>query len=98
MKYIESSDKISLKVNEAFELLNNEIIKANINKEKWLVKSSNKFVQVYSERKSISAKKRDDCYYILYKFCLLPFDIKNIKLISAISFKIKKILCNKNFF
>lgn len=34
MKYIESSDKISLKVNEAFELLNNEIIKANINKEK----------------------------------------------------------------
>lgn len=55
-------------------------------------KESNKFVQVYSERKSISAKKRDDCYYILYKFCLLPFDIKNIKLIRAISFNKKNIM------
>ena len=38
MKFIETSAKTASKVQEAFELLTNEIIKANINKEKGLEK------------------------------------------------------------
>ena len=34
MKFMETSAKTASKVQEAFELLTNEIIKANINKEK----------------------------------------------------------------
>ena len=38
MKFIETSAKTASKVQEAFELLTNEIIKANLNKEKGLEK------------------------------------------------------------
>ena len=62
MKFIETSAKTASKVQEAFELLTNEIIKANINKEKGLEKKENtKSVHLASGGKDITAKKKGCC-------------------------------------
>ena len=62
MKFIETSAKTASKVQEAFELLTNEIIKANINKEKGLEKKENtKSVHLSSGGKDITAKKKGCC-------------------------------------
>ena len=62
MKFIETSAKTASKVQEAFELLTNEIIKANINKEKGLEKKENtKSVHLASGGKDISVKKKGCC-------------------------------------
>ena len=62
MKFMETSAKTASKVQEAFELLTNEIIKANINKEKNLEKKENtKSVHLSSGVKDISAKKKGCC-------------------------------------
>ena len=60
MKFIETSAKTASKVQEAFELLTNEIIKTNINKEKGLEKKENtKSVHLSSGGEDISAKKKE---------------------------------------
>ena len=62
MKFIETSAKTASKVQEAFELLTNEIIKTNINKEKGLEKKENtKSVHLSSGGEDISAKKKGCC-------------------------------------
>ena len=62
MKFIETSAKTASKVQEAFELLTNEIIKANISKEKGLEKKENtKSVHLSSEGQVISTKKKGCC-------------------------------------
>ena len=62
MKFIETSAKTASKVQEAFELLTNEIIKTNINKEKGLEKKENtKSVHLSSEGQVISTKKKGCC-------------------------------------
>ena len=62
MKFIETSAKTASKVQEAFELLTNEIIKANISKEKGLEKKENtKSVHLSSGGEDISAKKKGCC-------------------------------------
>ena len=62
MKFLETSAKTASKVQEAFELLTNEIIKANINKEKGLEKKENtKSVHLASGGKDITAKKKGCC-------------------------------------
>ena len=59
MKFIETSAKTASKVQEAFELLTNEIIKANLNKEKGLEKKENtKAVHLSPGGSDISGKKR----------------------------------------
>ena len=62
MKFIETSAKDNTKVQEAFELLTNEIIKASINKEKGLEKKeNNKAVHLTSGGTDISGKKKGGC-------------------------------------
>ena len=62
MKFIETSAKTASKVQEAFELLTNEIIKANINKEKGLEKKDNtKSVHLSSGGQDITQKKKGCC-------------------------------------
>ena len=62
MKFMETSAKTASKVQEAFELLTNEIIKANLNKEKGLEKKeTTKAVHLSSGGKDISGKKRGGC-------------------------------------
>ena len=62
MKFLETSAKTASKVQEAFELLTNEIIKANINKEKGLEKKDNsKSVHLASGGQDITAKKKGCC-------------------------------------
>ena len=62
MKFLETSAKTASKVQEAFELLTNEIMKVNINKEKGLEKKDNtKSVHLASDGKDISQKKRGGC-------------------------------------
>ena len=62
MKFMETSAKTASKVQEAFELLTNEIIKANLNKEKGLEKKeTTKAVHLLSGGKDISGKKRGGC-------------------------------------
>ena len=60
MKFIETSAKTASKVQEAFELLTNEIIKSNLNKEKGLEKKE-KAVHLSSGGADISAKKKGCC-------------------------------------
>ena len=62
MKFIETSAKTASKVQEAFELLTNEIIKANLNKEKGLEKKDNtKSVHLSSGGQDITQKKKGCC-------------------------------------
>ena len=62
MKFIETSAKTASKVQEAFELLTNEIIKSNINKEKGLEKKENsKAVHLSAGGADISVKKKGGC-------------------------------------
>ena len=62
MKFMETSAKTASKVQDAFELLTNEIIKANINKEKGLEKKDNtKSVHLASGGQDIRAKKSGCC-------------------------------------
>ena len=62
MKFIETSTKTASKVQEAFELLTNEIIKANINKEKGMEKKDNaKTLHLSSGAQDISSKKKGCC-------------------------------------
>ena len=62
MKFIETSAKTASKVQEAFELLTNEIIKSNINKEKGLEKKENsKAVHLSAGGADISVKKKVGC-------------------------------------
>ena len=62
MKFLETSAKTASKVQEAFELLTNEIIKANINKEKGLEKKDNsKSVHLSTPAQDISSKKKGCC-------------------------------------
>ena len=62
MKFMETSAKTASKVQEAFELLTNEIIKSSINKEKGLEKKENtKAVHLTSGGKDISKKKKGCC-------------------------------------
>ena len=62
MKFMETSAKTASKVQEAFELLTNEIIKASINKEKGLEKKeNNKAVHLTSGGTDISGKKKGGC-------------------------------------
>ena len=62
MKFIETSAKTASKVQEAFELLTNEIIKANINKEKGMEKKDNaKTLYLSSGAQDISSKKKGCC-------------------------------------
>ena len=60
MKFLETSAKTATKVQEAFELLTNEIIKSNLNKEKGLEKKE-KAVHLSSGGADISAKKKGCC-------------------------------------
>ena len=62
MKFIETSAKTASKVQEAFELLTNEIIKSNINKEKGLEKKeTSKAVHLSAGGADISVKKKGGC-------------------------------------
>ena len=62
MKFIETSAKTASKVQEAFELLTNEIIKSNINKEKGLEKKENtRAVHLSPGGADISQKKNKGC-------------------------------------
>ena len=62
MKFMETSAKTASKVQEAFELLTNEIIKSNLNKEKGLEKKDNtKSVHLGDGGQDISAKRRGCC-------------------------------------
>jgi small GTP-binding protein len=62
MKFMETSAKTASKVQEAFELLTNEIIKASISKEKGLEKKeNNKAVHLSTGGTDISAKKKGGC-------------------------------------
>ena len=62
MKFMETSAKTASKVQEAFELLTNEIIKASINKERGLEKKeSPKTVHLSSTGTDISGKKKGGC-------------------------------------
>ena len=62
MKFIETSAKNDTKVQEAFELLTSEIIKANINKEKGLEKKDKaKAVHLSPKVEDISGKKSGCC-------------------------------------
>ena len=62
MKFMETSAKTASKVQEAFELLTNEIIKASINKERGLEKKeSPKTVHLSSAGTDISGKKKGGC-------------------------------------
>ena len=62
MKFMETSAKTASKVQEAFELLTNEIIKASINKEKGLEKKEpKKAVRLTSGGTDIAAKKKGGC-------------------------------------
>ena len=62
MKFIETSAKTASKVQEAFELLTTEIIKANINKEKGMEKKDNtKSVHLSSGGQDLSKKKGGCC-------------------------------------
>ena len=62
MKFIETSAKTASKVQEAFELLTNEIIKFNINKEKGMEKKDNaKTLHLSSGAQDISSKKKGCC-------------------------------------
>ena len=62
MKFMETSAKTASKVQEAFELLTNEIIKASISKEKGLEKKeNNKAVHLSTGATDISAKKKGGC-------------------------------------
>jgi Ras-related protein Rab-1A len=62
MKFMETSAKTASKVQEAFELLTNEIIKSSINKERGVEKKEKtKSVRLSSEGKDISKKKKGCC-------------------------------------
>ena len=62
MKFMETSAKTASKVQEAFELLTNEIIKASISKEKGLEKKeNNKAVHLSSRGTDIAGKKKGGC-------------------------------------
>ena len=62
MQFMETSAKTASKVQEAFELLTNEIIKASINKEKGLEKKEpKKAVRLTSGGTDIAAKKKGGC-------------------------------------
>ena len=62
MKFMETSAKTASKVQEAFELLTTEIIKASINKERGLEKKeNNKAVHLSTGATDISAKKKGGC-------------------------------------
>ena len=62
MKFMETSAKTASKVQDAFELLTNEIIKANISKEKGLEKKDNsKAVHLSPGAQDISGKKKGCC-------------------------------------
>ena len=62
MKFIETSAKTASKVQEAFELLTNEIIKSNINKEKGFEKKENtKHVHLSNGGADISQTKKGCC-------------------------------------
>ena len=59
---METSAKTASKVQEAFELLTNEIIKSNLNKERGLEKKENtKAVHLSSGGADISGKKKGGC-------------------------------------
>ena len=62
MKFMETSAKTASKVQEAFELLTNEIIKASISKEKGLEKKeNNKAVHLSAGGTDIAGKKKGGC-------------------------------------
>ena len=62
MKFMETSAKTASKVQEAFELLTNEIIKASISKEKGLEKKeNNKAIHISSGGTDIAGKKKGGC-------------------------------------
>ena len=62
MKFMETSAKTASKVQEAFELLTNEIIKASISKEKGLEKKeNNKVIHISSGGTDIAGKKKGGC-------------------------------------
>ena len=62
MKFIETSAKTATKVQEAFELLTNEIIKSNLNKDKGMAKKENtKTINLGSGGADISGKKKGGC-------------------------------------
>ena len=62
MKFIETSAKTASKVQEAFELLTNEIIKSNLNKDKGMGRKENaKTINLGSGGTDISAKKKGGC-------------------------------------
>ena len=62
MKFMETSAKTASKVQEAFELLTTEIIKASINKERGLEKKeSPKTINLSSKTTDISSKKKGGC-------------------------------------
>ena len=62
MQFMETSAKTASKVQEAFELLTNEIIKSSINKERGVEKKEKtKSVRLSSEGKDISKKKKGCC-------------------------------------
>ena len=60
MQFIETSAKTAAKVQEAFELLTNEIIKTSMNKEKGMEKKD-KAVHLSSGTSDISTKKNSGC-------------------------------------
>ena len=60
MKFMETSAKTASKVQEAFELLTNEIIKANINKEKGLEKKKILGLYIYLLVVLIYHKRKKD--------------------------------------
>ena len=62
MKFIETSAKTASKVQEAFELLTNEIIKSNLNKDKGMGRKENaKTINLGSGGTDISGKKKGGC-------------------------------------
>ena len=62
MKFMETSAKTATKVQEAFELLASDIIKANISKEKGMEKKENtKAVHLSSGAQDLSVKKKGCC-------------------------------------
>ena len=62
MKFIETSAKTATKVQEAFELLTNEIIKSSLNKDKGMEKKENtKAVHLSAGGADISGKKKGGC-------------------------------------
>ena len=72
MKFMGISAKTASKIQEAFELLTNEIIKASINKEKGLEKKENniKLFIFLQEVQILLERKKEDIVKILFNITI----------------------------